>query len=270
MLIEEEEKYLRHRQNHLNRFGKCQGRSLEVRKLISYFRSQNKYILETNKDIEQCPKCQGYIQTDEHMTLVCQDCGFVAECVSVGSEFSSVYLSRNQTPSVKYNQKTHMMTKINIAKAQGPYVLIEIVEKIEDFLDSAYDAISTGIRLDKAVKDLEKAFTGPGKLAKKESASRLLEFKSADDWMTYNRQYGAGNLRELFQQSLSGSARATALMTNFGTNPKAMLDRVVTQLKQEYRGDPEKLEGLMVEVERAAVRSTLPEHPNWDGCGARW
>lgn len=117
-------------------------------------------------------------------------------------------------------------------------------DKIEGFLDSAYDAISTGIRLDKPVNDLDKAFTGPGNLAKKESASRLLEFKSADDWMTYNRQYGAGNLRELFQQSLSGSARATALMTNFGTNPKAMLDRVVTQLKQEYRGDPEKLKGL--------------------------
>jgi hypothetical protein len=122
-------------------------------------------------------------------------------------------------------------------------------EKIEGFLDSAYASISTGIRLDATINDLDRAFTGPGNLAKKASAGRLLEFKSSDDWMTYNRDFGAGNLRESFQQDLSRAARSTAIMTNFGTNPKAMLDRVTEQLKHEYRSQPDKLKSFAGRVE---------------------
>ena len=114
-------------------------------------------------------------------------------------------------------------------------------ERIEDFLDSAYVSIKSGVRLTQQINDLDKAFTGPGNLAKKDSASRLLEFRSPDDWFAYDQEFGVGSLREAFQQDIQRAAQSTALMTNFGTNPKAMLDRVVAQMKQEYRADEKKL-----------------------------
>lgn len=113
-------------------------------------------------------------------------------------------------------------------------------EKIEDFLESAYQAMVTGVRLVDEVPPIEKAFKGPGNLGKKVSASRTLDFKSADDWLAYNNEYGVSDLRETFLSSLDGAAQATALMDMFGTNPQAMLDRVIQRAKREFRSDPKK------------------------------
>jgi hypothetical protein len=117
-------------------------------------------------------------------------------------------------------------------------------ERIEDFLDSAYDAMVTGVRLVDEVSPVEKAFKGPGNLGKKISASRTLDFKDADAWLDYNEQYGTGDLRETFMSGLSSAARATALMDQFGTNPRAMLDRVRTKAKRKYRSDAKKVQSF--------------------------
>jgi hypothetical protein len=39
-------------------------------------------------------------------------------------------------------------------------------------------------------------FKGPANFAKKASESRVIHFKSADDWFAYNKEAGTGNLRE--------------------------------------------------------------------------
>lgn len=106
------------------------------------------------------------------------------------------------------------------------------------FLKSAWEAMVTGKR--KEIRggdesDALFAFKGPGNLAKKDSAHRVLIFKSADDWFDYNEKFGVGPLRESVLADFSRSARNTALMQKFGTNPRAMFDTVRGDLAEEFR-----------------------------------
>jgi hypothetical protein len=143
-------------------------------------------------------------------------------------------------------------------RAKLDYEKMEIpVDEIDRFLDSAYDAISTGVRknrdrktgkdvVDKSLDVVDSIFTysGPGNLAKKVSASRTLIFKSPDDWYDYNNDFGNGSLKSTFMEDLRSSARDVALMQQLGTNPQAMLDRVITRGEEIYRNDPEALKSL--------------------------
>jgi hypothetical protein len=118
-------------------------------------------------------------------------------------------------------------------------------ERIDDFLESAWKAITTGVRLnDEIPDDVARMFKGPANLAKKRSAQGVFTFKNADDWFDYNDRFGTGDLREAYLQDLLGAARAVAVMENFGTNPPAMQDRVMQILEQEYRDDQVALDGL--------------------------
>lgn len=117
-------------------------------------------------------------------------------------------------------------------------------DQIETFLQSAYEAITSGVRLTNEVSDISRAFTGPSNLAKKLSASRTLIFKSADDWFDYDQKFGRASLRESFLQDLRAGAESTALMSNFGTNPQAMMDKVIQRAEREWRNDPKKLAQL--------------------------
>jgi hypothetical protein len=117
-------------------------------------------------------------------------------------------------------------------------------DKIDGFLQSAYEAITSGVRLTNQISDIATAFTGPGNLAKKASASRVLLFKSPDDWFDYDQQFGTASLRESIMSDLQSAAKNTALMTNLGTNPQAMFDKVITRAKREWRDDPKKLKSF--------------------------
>jgi hypothetical protein len=118
-------------------------------------------------------------------------------------------------------------------------------ERIEDFLSSAWRAITTGVRLnDEIPDDVSRMFKGPANLAKKRSAQGVFTFNSADDWFEYNKRFGTRSLREAYLQDLLGAARAVAVMDKFGTNPPAMLERIVKRLEREYRDDPVALNGL--------------------------
>ncbi|HTQ33529.1 MAG TPA: hypothetical protein VMI30_05125 [Stellaceae bacterium] len=93
----------------------------------------------------------------------------------------------------------------------------------ERFLDNVYHALITGVHLThegmQGFKDPE--FTGPGNLAKRLSQERVLHFRDADAWLDYHAQFGGRSLIEDVIGSLERSARATALMHHFGTNPRA-------------------------------------------------
>lgn len=114
--------------------------------------------------------------------------------------------------------------------------------RIDEFLDSAYTSIESGIRLNQEVSDLERAFKGPGNIAKKDAASRVLEFKSPEAWREYDQQFGNASLREGILQDMTRASRNTALMINFGTNPQAMMQRVADQSAKRFRADPKKRE----------------------------
>lgn len=118
---------------------------------------------------------------------------------------------------------------------------------LERYLDEAFTGIVTGIHetIPGAATKMA-AFQGPGNLAKKISQERKLHFKSADDWYEYNREFGAGNLREATLLGLSRSADATGVMRVLGTNPEANLQAIYDALRGQLREarDTAKLEQL--------------------------
>ena len=132
-------------------------------------------------------------------------------------------------------------------------------ENRAEFLDNAYTELLTGVRMADEISTVDRAFKGPGNLARKESASRVIEFKSPEAWLEYNRRFGKGTLAEAYMNGLHVAARATALMTNLGTNPKAMVDRVVAQLEMKYRNDPKKLAQLRGNVSGVNIAAALDE-----------
>ena len=132
-------------------------------------------------------------------------------------------------------------------------------ERIEGFLDSAYEAITTGIRKEGDRTEISLAFKGPGNLAKKESAAGVFTFKSANDWYDYDQKFGKASLRESFLQDIQSSARATALMEVLGTNPEAMVERVQKRLMEKYRSDPKKLKRIKRETAAINFEAALAE-----------
>jgi len=132
-------------------------------------------------------------------------------------------------------------------------------ERIEGFLDSAYEAITTGVRKEGDRTEISLAFKGPGNLAKKESASGVFTFKSANDWYDYDQKFGRASLREAFMQDIQSSSRATALMEVLGTNPEAMVERVQKRLEAKYRSDPKKLKRIKRETGIVTFKAALAE-----------
>tara|TARA_R110000823_G_scaffold142389_3_gene272201 strand:+ start:726 stop:3185 length:2460 start_codon:yes stop_codon:yes gene_type:complete len=126
-------------------------------------------------------------------------------------------------------------------------------ERIDGFLDSAYEAIVSGVRKEGERTEIGKAFTGPGNLAKKESASGVFTFKKPNDWYDYDQKFGKASLREAFMQDIQSASRATALMEVLGTNPQAMVNRVIKRMEKTYRGDEKKLKGIKREGIKTGV-----------------
>lgn len=113
---------------------------------------------------------------------------------------------------------------------------------MDDWLSETYRNLTTGVRPDGTPSDKAAAFKGPGNLAKKASAERVIHFKSADDWFDYNERFGYGNLREAYVQGLHRSAEQTGLMQVLGTNPEANLNAIVQTTRERLsRSDPEAL-----------------------------
>lgn len=107
----------------------------------------------------------------------------------------------------------------------------------EKFLRNVYTALTTGVHLDAdgltGFKD--PAFKGPSNLAKKLSAQRTLHFKDADAWMDYQQAFGARNIIESILRGLDKAAKSTALMREYGTNPRAEFDADIQHLQERWR-----------------------------------
>jgi hypothetical protein len=66
---------------------------------------------------------------------------------------------------------------------------------------------------------------GLGMLANQRSEARFLLFRSADDWLAYNRDYGGGaDVFVAMMNHLSGMAQDIAAMEILGPNPSAMVE----------------------------------------------
>lgn len=120
----------------------------------------------------------------------------------------------------------------------------------DEFLQGTYDALASGVHLKSEGVGGDKlfAFKGPANLAKKLSSERVLHFKDADAFMAYRKEFGrGGTILEDVAQTLEHSAKSTALMERFGTNPRAMFDRLRSDLAQKNRDKPKVVDKLKAE-----------------------
>ena len=98
----------------------------------------------------------------------------------------------------------------------------------EQFLRKVYDNITTGGWIDRAP-----SMTVGGKaLYNQHSDARILHFKSADDWMMYNNDFGDANPFEAIVSQLNGFSRDIALMRVLGPNPKLGLEFMIQSVQK--------------------------------------
>ena len=104
------------------------------------------------------------------------------------------------------------------------------------FLRGVYNGLISGEHTTDAshVGFKDPGFTGPGNLAKRLSAERILHFRDADAWLDYQKQFGHGSLLEQVIGNLDRSARQEALLRTWGTNPSAELARDVQYFSDKY------------------------------------
>lgn len=130
---------------------------------------------------------------------------------------------------------------------------------LDAFMRAAYDGLASGVHLKTETRPKLTGFKGPANLAKRISQERVFHFKSADDWMAYNREFGTGSLREAVVRGLQSAARSTGLMRVLGTNPESMLD-VLGRALQENTTDPAKLRKLTDALsDNGAIKNRLKQ-----------
>jgi hypothetical protein len=112
---------------------------------------------------------------------------------------------------------------------------------IDEFLGFIYDELRTGNFLKADPEAPLIGFKGPANLAKRVSQSRVLHFKDADAFMTYNDAYGTGSLLEAVSSGLRRAANTAAMLERLGTNPRAMFERVLTDLRERSRTAPDRV-----------------------------
>jgi hypothetical protein len=111
------------------------------------------------------------------------------------------------------------------------------VDNREKMLRDTWHALVTGVHMSdrEMVGMKDPAFTGPANAAKKASQGRVLHFNNADAWLDYQQRFGHGSLAEQTMGALDRSARQTALMQRWGTNPQAEFENDFRALGEKYR-----------------------------------
>jgi len=111
------------------------------------------------------------------------------------------------------------------------------IQARERFGRSAFEAMTTGVRLGQSLPDpLQIEFEGTRNIAKKVSQGRVFFFKDGESWAEYMKAYGQQlNALELAYDTIHGGARAAGNLHFLGTNPAANMLLAIEQAKQEIR-----------------------------------
>tara|TARA_R100000234_G_scaffold46829_1_gene27980 strand:+ start:2610 stop:5357 length:2748 start_codon:yes stop_codon:yes gene_type:complete len=128
----------------------------------------------------------------------------------------------------------------------------------KEFLQSVYNYLTTNqhyssYKIKKKSNNADKTmYNGPGNLAKRLSEKhRQIHFKDADSFYEYNQKFGRKNIRETLVTSFEWNARNIALLESLGTNPKNMLQRLLTRYTDEARAVLERSDLTPKERKRA-------------------
>lgn len=93
--------------------------------------------------------------------------------------------------------------------------------RLEQVLDYTWDQVTTGGWAHRA-PTLQPV--GRGSVASQRADERFLHFKSAEDWLAYNEQFGRGDPIQAVFNHLNGMARDIAAMEILGPNPNATIN----------------------------------------------
>ena len=144
----------------------------------------------------------------------------------------------------------------------------------EEFLQSVYQVLTTGISKKTTPDEKLFEFKGPANLAKKISRSRVLHFKDAESSIAYRNEFGKKDFMEGVMQGLDAAARNIALMESLGTNPKAMFYKILEDLKKKYRGDEARIKDLVNDrmlrnyYDEVSGDTMIPESPRMAQIGS--
>lgn len=123
----------------------------------------------------------------------------------------------------------------------------------DEFLQSVYNGLASGIHLSNQKSDWLSGFKGGSNQAKRASQERVLHFKDGIAWHEYNKIYGVGNLRESVMSGLTSSARTTGVMRVLGTNPENMFGHLFERQQARLK----KLNNPAAEADFAGRRRAL-------------
>ncbi len=122
--------------------------------------------------------------------------------------------------------KQAIRNRLDLSRMRHPVTGDEILDfEIDGILDRVWgDIVTNGW----ASREPSQAAVGRGAIAGQHAEHRFLVFKSADDWLEYQRAFGQGDPFASMMNHINGMARDIAAIERLGPNPQAML----TFLKQ--------------------------------------
>ena len=103
-------------------------------------------------------------------------------------------------------------------------------ERLDATLRSAWEHITTGGWSDR--EPSARPF-GLGAVANQRQEHRFLQFKSADDWLAYNRDFGHGDPIQAIFQHIKGMSDDIAAMEILGPNPSATVEWLKQTVQSE-------------------------------------
>jgi hypothetical protein len=110
-------------------------------------------------------------------------------------------------------------------------------DEIRKVLKESYLTITTG-KSNKLTAARKGEFQGPRNLANSLGRDRVFHFKSADDWLAYNEEFGMGNIITGMMNHQRRAAALAAQMQMFGPSPEVMLGSLLDELQMQVKRDP--------------------------------
>ncbi len=157
----------------------------------------------------------------------------------------------------------HRTAKPFAAKGQTP-----AMADVRAFLQDVYDGITT-----RGWDDRKPSLSVGGRaLANQRAEHRVLHFRSADDWLAYNREFGTSDPFSAMLHGLHGMARDVALMRVLGPNPRATLGfaeqlglRRAADLRDPKMADRVSRQGKLAKTMLAHQdgSANIPDHVGW-------
>lgn len=123
-------------------------------------------------------------------------------------------------------------------------------DELDEVLDDVFDTITTG---GWNKREPQARPFGRGSLATQRAEHRFLHFKSANDWMAYQAEFGEGDPFLAMMSHINLMARDIAAMERLGPNPNATIEYLKQRITQEaalrangkegvFAGKPERAE----------------------------